>query len=164
MDPKKMYLSCTQIHSSLTKLNSLNILDFYYHYYHHNSERMKFITQGETPVINANDNLEIVETDAHGNELVTLPTVTAAPLPIIWLTDDISNETITAMIATEQYAIRIYADIEKDAADIPGYKKPLFLVDQIFLSLPGVDEERLLTNDDKNGPTPTTSKSLLNSS
>ena len=45
-------------------------------------------------------------------------------------TNDISTETITAMIATEQYAIRIYADIEKDAADIPGYQKPLFLDDK----------------------------------
>ena len=86
---------------------------------------MKFITQGETPVINANDNLEIVDTDAHGNELTTLPIATATPLPIIWLTDDVSTETIIAMIATEQYAIRIYADIEKDAADVPGYQKTL---------------------------------------
>ena len=82
---------------------------------------MKFITQGETPVINANDNLEIVDADAHGNELITLPTATAAPLPIIWLTDDVKIETITTMIATEQYAIRIYADIEKDTANVPGY-------------------------------------------
>ena len=67
---------------------------------------MKFITQGETPVINANDNLEIVEADTLGSKLTTLPTVTAAPLPIIWLTNDVSTKTITAMISTEQYAIR----------------------------------------------------------
>ena len=113
---------------------------------------MKFITQGETPVINTNDNLEIVETDAQGNELVTLPTVTATPLPIIWLTNDVKTETIAAMIATEQYAIRIYADIKKDAADVPGYRRPLLLMEQIFLSLPGVDDERLLTNYDEHDP------------
>ena len=115
---------------------------------------MKFITQGETPVINTNDDLEIVETNTHGNELITLPIVTATPLPIIWLTDDVKTETITAMIATEQYAIRIYADIEKDAANIPGYQCPLLLMDQIFLSLPGVDDECLLTNYDEHDPNP----------
>jgi len=44
------------------KPNSLNILDFYHHYYHPNSERMKFITQGETPVIPTNNIRDIVET------------------------------------------------------------------------------------------------------
>ena len=58
------------------------------------------------------------------------------------------------MIATEQYAIRIYADIEKDAANVPGYRPPLLLMDQIFLSLPGVDDERLLTNYDEHDPNP----------
>ncbi len=115
---------------------------------------MKFITQGETSDLTANNNLEIVEANAPGNELTTLPTTTAAPLPIIWLTNDVKTETITAMIATEQYAIRIYADIEKDAADVPGYRCPLLLMEQVFLSLPGVDNERLLTKDDENDPDP----------
>ncbi len=109
---------------------------------------MKFITQGETPIINTNDNLEIVETDTHGSKLITLPTTTAAPLPIIWLTDDVSTETITAMIATEQYTICIYTDIEKDAANVPGYQKPLVLGDKIFLSIPGIDDKHLLTDED----------------
>ena len=47
------------------------------------------------------------------------------------------------------------ADIEKDAADVPGYKKPLLLVDDIFLSLPGIDDKRLVTNyNNEDGPDP----------
>ncbi len=86
---------------------------------------MKFITQGETPIIDTNDNREIIEVDVQGDELVTLPTATADSLSIIWLTDDVSTKTITAMIATGKYTIHIYADIKKDAADIPGYQRPL---------------------------------------
>jgi len=66
---------------------------------------MKFITQGETPVVTTNDIRDIVETDAQGNELATLPTAPVDPLPIIWLTDDISTQTITEIIATEKYAV-----------------------------------------------------------
>jgi len=105
---------------------------------------MKFITQGETPVVKADDIREIVETDAKGNELVTLPTAGITPLPIIWLTSEVSTETIAAMMATEKYVIRIYTDIDKDAADIKGYREPLYLVDKVFLSIPSNDE-RLVT-------------------
>jgi len=87
---------------------------------------MKFITQGETPVITTNNIRDIVETDAQGNELATLPTTPVDPLPIIWLTDDISTQTITEIIATEKYAVCIYADIVKDAADTPNYQPPPF--------------------------------------
>ena len=104
--------SRTQIHSSLTKSNSLNILDFYYQYYHPNSERMKSITQGETPVINPNDNLEIVDADAHGNELTTPPIATATPLPIIWLTDDVKTKTITSSTQTSKRTLLTSQDID----------------------------------------------------
>ena len=111
---------------------------------------MKFITQGETPIINANDIREIVETDAQGNKLATLPTISNNPLPIIWLTNDVSTETIAAMMATEKYVIRIYTDIEKDAADIQGYRKPLFLIEKVFLSLPDNDDRTVAYIDDPN--------------
>ena len=105
---------------------------------------MKFITQGETPIIKADDIREIVETDAEGNELTTLPTTVTTPLPIIWLTDEVSTETIAAMMATNKYVIHIYTDIDKDSADVPRYRKPLFLVDKVFLSIP-FNDERLVT-------------------
>lgn len=111
---------------------------------------MKFITQGETPVIEANDIREIVETDAQGNELATLPAASTNPLPIIWITDAVSTETIAAMMATGKYVIRVYADIEKDAADIQGYRKPLFLIPNVFLSLPDTDERTVTYIDDPN--------------
>jgi len=126
------------------------ILDFYRHYYHPNSERMKFITQGETPVITTNDIRDIVETDAQGNKLATLPITPIDPLPIIWLTDDISTQTITEIIATEKYAVRIYADIVKDAADTPNYQPPLFVIDKVYLSLPDVHGPYLTDETDPN--------------
>ena len=130
MDPSKMYLSCPRIHSSLTKSNLLNILDFYKHNYHPHSERMKFITQGETPIITTNDVREIIEVDAQDNELTIAP---ANLLPIILLTNDVSPQTITKMIVDGKYAIRMYIDIEKDTAKEAGYQKPLFLVNDIYL-------------------------------
>jgi len=111
---------------------------------------MKFITQGETPVITTTDIRDIVETDAQGNGLATLPTAPVDPLPIIWLTDDISTQTITEIIATEKYAVRIYADIVKDAADTPNYQPPLFLIDKVYLSLPDVHEPYLTDETDPN--------------
>jgi hypothetical protein len=110
---------------------------------------MKFITQGETPLVNVNEVEDIVETDAKGNELATLPTSTK-PLPIIWLTNKISTETIAAMMAAEKYIVRIYTDIEKDAVDVPGYQKPLFLIDEVFLSLPSADPRAIINVDDPN--------------
>ena len=105
---------------------------------------MKFITQGETPDLSTNDVREIVETDAQGNELVTAPAAPIKPLPIIWLTNAVSTKTIAEMIATEQYAICIFKDIE-EANDIPGYQRPLYVMDKVYLSLPD-KEEHLLTN------------------
>jgi hypothetical protein len=110
---------------------------------------MKFITQGETPLVNVNEVEDIVETDAKGNELATLPT-SIEPLPIIWLTNKISTETIAAMMAAEKYIIRIYTDIEKDVADVPGYQKPLFLIDKVFLSLPNDHPRAIINVDDPN--------------
>ena len=81
---------------------------------------MKFITQGETPVINTNNVQDIVEVDAQGNELAIAP---ADLLPIIWLTNDVSPQTITKMMAEGKYIIRIYTDIEKDATEETGYPK-----------------------------------------
>jgi len=72
---------------------------------------MKVITQGETPVINTNDVRDIVEVDAQGNKLAIVP---AKLLPIIWLTNDVSPQTITEMMAKGKYAVHIYTDIEKD--------------------------------------------------
>jgi len=132
MDLSKTYLNCPQIPSSLTKSNSLNILDLYKHYYHPRSERMKFITQEETPVITINDVRDIVEVDAQGNEIA----ITPADLPIIWLTNDVSPQTITEMMAEGKYTICIYTDIEKDAAEEAGYQKPLVLINDVYLSLP----------------------------
>jgi len=111
---------------------------------------MKFITQGETPVITTNDIRDIVETDAQGNELATLPTALVNPLPIIWLTDDISTQTITEIIATEKYAVRIYADSVKDAADTPNYQPPLFVIDKVYLSLPDIHRPYLTDEVDPN--------------
>jgi len=111
---------------------------------------MKFITQGETPVITTSDIRDIIKTDAQGNELATLPTVPVNPLPIIWLTDDISTQTITEIIVTEKYAVRIYADIVKDAANTPNYQPPLFVIDKVYLSLPDVHEPYLTDEADPN--------------
>jgi len=100
--------------------------------------------------ITTNDIQDIVETDTQGNELATLPTAPVDPLPIIWLTDDISTQTITEIIVTEKYAVRIYADIVKDAANTPNYQSPLFLIDKVYLSLPDRDEPYLTDEVDPN--------------
>jgi hypothetical protein len=108
---------------------------------------MKFITQGETPVINTNNVQDIIEIDAQGNELAITPTDL---LPIIWLTNDVSPQTITKMMAEGKYTIHIYTNIEKDAAEEVGYQKPVVLVNDVYLSLPNTCLLMITNEDDHN--------------
>jgi hypothetical protein len=70
------------------------------------------------------------------------------------LTNDVSLQTITKMMAEGKYTVHIYTDIEKDAAEEAGYQKPLVLVNDVYLSLPNTCLLMIAKDDHNSGEVP----------